>query len=418
VNRIIGQIGNRSARSRLKSDLTLRPDFTPNCLLISTGEQLPLAIQSRAARILPIPFDRKEINLEKLTASQAEAHLLPQAMRGYLEWLAPQMDELARTLPERFRELRAKAVMEGHPRLPEAVAHLQLGAELGLRYMVEAGVLSKTEAEEIEALSWETLLDLAREHGKLLEEERPALKFVHTLDAIFAQGKAHLVDRQTGDRPPMAEHFGWTYLETGDGQGEYRRGGDLLGWADKDGVYLIPEAAWRAVSEYLRSSGGFPVRERTLRDMLAREGLLIKDEKNGRTTRGVRMQGRPKRVLHLDLQIYISLLHKAVTPVTGAAKHTATRDSLLPPTGNTDEKAVTKTVTEGRVLPKLLPPVTAPEEKPVTSETLEAQGFEGISEEGVTGVTGCEKGETYKEKLFDAGEDEGEDTDELDDIPF
>ncbi|MEW6771236.1 MAG: DUF927 domain-containing protein [Bacillota bacterium] len=300
INRIIGQIGNRSARSRMKSDLSLRHDFTPNCLLMVTGEQLPLEIQSRAARILPIPFDKEKIDLQKLTASQAEAHLLAQGMRGYLEWLAPQMDGLAKTLPRRFEELRAKAAVDGHARLSEAVAHLQLGMELGLRFAVEAGVLSEAEAKEKEARCWETLLHLAREHGKLLEEERPVVKFLHTLDAIFTTGHGHLRHRVTGEK------------------GEFGSDGALLGWYDDSGLYFIPEAGWRAVQEYLRASGGFPIRERTLRDALLKEGILEPDEKSGKKTRVEWCENKSRRVLTLKRSLYDSLLQKGVRSVSGA----------------------------------------------------------------------------------------------------
>ncbi|MEW6770443.1 MAG: DUF927 domain-containing protein [Bacillota bacterium] len=300
VNRLIRQIGNRQARGRLYADLRQRPDFIPNCLLISTGEQLPLGVGSVAARILPVPFDREKIDLARLTAAQAEAHLLPQAMRGYLQWLAPQMDTLVKTLPERFRELRSKATVEGHARLPEAVAHLQVGMELGLRYAVEVGVLGEKEAQEWENLSWITLLTLAREHGKLLEEERPVVKFLHTLDAIFTTGHGHLRQRVTGEK------------------GEFGTDGDLLGWYDADGLYLIPEAGWRAVQEYLRASGGFPIRERTLRDALLKEEILEPDEKSGKKTRVEWCENKSRRVLTLKRSLYDSLLEKGVRSVSGA----------------------------------------------------------------------------------------------------
>ncbi|MBC7106526.1 MAG: hypothetical protein H5T97_11335, partial [Firmicutes bacterium] len=232
VNRLVRQIGNRAARTRLAGDLKARPETPPNALVIATGEQLPLGIASIAARILPVLCEREKIDVAKLSQAQAEAYLLPQAMRGYLEWLAPQMDELAEALPKRFEELRAKATIEGHARLPEAVAHLYLGAELGTSYAVQIGVLTEAEAREIRNRCWDALLALAREHARTLEEERPVAKFIQVLDAIFTQKKGHLVDRADGGRPGLAHLFGWQLAEE---DGDAHPGGEFLGWVDKDG---------------------------------------------------------------------------------------------------------------------------------------------------------------------------------------
>lgn len=383
VNRIVRQVGNRAARSRLQGDLTARPDTPPNALVISTGEQMPLGIASVAARILPVLCEREKIDIARLSEAQAKAHLLPFAMRGYLSWLAPQLDGLEKTLPRRFEELRSKATIDGHARLPEAVAHLYLGAEFGLRYAVETGALSESESEAIAQKAWDVLLALAREHAKTLEEERPVLKFLHTLDAIFTQGRGHLLDRQTGGAPVLAHRFGWTPVGLGDGEADYQKSGELLGWADKDGIYLIPEAVWRAVNEYLRPSGGFPVRERTLRDMLAREGVLIKDEKTNKSTTVIRAEGTSRRVLHLNLNLYMSL-QRSVTGVTQPENAVESSISALPPRCNTEQKSVTEKVTqaetgvEAETLHFPLPPVTLSGNKSVTPECPKNQASRGF----------------------------------------
>ncbi|MGB9792113.1 MAG: DUF927 domain-containing protein [Thermacetogeniaceae bacterium] len=397
VNRLVRQVGNRAARSRLQGDLTARPETPPNALVISTGEQLPLGIASVAARILPVLCEREKIDTTKLSEAQAKAQLLPQAMYGYLSWLAPQLDTLAKTLPQRFEELRSRATIEGHARLPEAVAHLYLGAEFGLRYAVELGVLSTNEAEEIAQKTWSVLIALAREHAKTLEEERPTLRFLHTLDAIFTQGKGHLLDRQTGGRPILAYRFGWTPVETGNGEADYQKNGELLGWADSDGLYLIPEAVWRAVNEYLRSSGGFPVRERTLRDMLAREGVLIRDEKTGKNTTVIRAEGTSRRVLHLNLNMYLSLLQRGVIGVTEAEKPDKSSTPALPLKCNSEQKSVTESVTgteaetETEALHLASPLVTLSGSKSVTPECQKNQA----SRDFVTPVTPSAKEGEY-----------------------
>ncbi|MGQ9622317.1 MAG: hypothetical protein ACUVTO_02540 [Candidatus Caldatribacteriaceae bacterium] len=128
---------------------------------------------------------------------------------------------------------------------------------------------------------------LGREHSKLLTEEKPTVKFLTVLDAMFTQGEAHLQDRITGGEPDSGERWGWR-------GGEAR--GALLGWVDEECVYLLLDASYRAVCEYLRFEG-FPIRERTLRENLMTEGWLISND--GRSSNVVRAEGRIQRVISI-----------------------------------------------------------------------------------------------------------------------
>jgi hypothetical protein len=295
ANRLIRQVGNRATRTRCDSSVRLRPENLPNALVIATGEQLPLEVQSVGARILPVLFEEGAVNLDRLTQAQAEAHLLPQAMRGYLQWLAPQMDGLAPRVISRFEELRGRAAVEGHPRLPEAVAHLYLGAEAGVAYGLHLGALDRKRADEILRDTWEALLHLAREHAKALEEERPTVRFMKALEAIFVSGHGYLRPRL----PDIPE-------------GSFGTDGDKLGWYDSDGMYLISTAAMRTVSRYMEPVGGLPIRERTLKEQLAREGFLV--TRPGRFTNAVKCEGKTMEVLHIRLDKFL----EAISPSESA----------------------------------------------------------------------------------------------------
>ena len=58
---------------------------------------------------LSTPSPQEDINQEKLTQAQAQKDLLSLAMKGYLEWLAPQIDELPSHFAEDFERLREEA---------------------------------------------------------------------------------------------------------------------------------------------------------------------------------------------------------------------------------------------------------------------------------------------------------------------
>jgi len=338
VNRLVRQVGNRAGRGRLRSDLTAKPNYIPNGLVVATGEQLPLGVSSVGARILPVLCEREKVDLSKLTEAQANVDKLSAAMRGFIEWLIPQIEDLRGKLHIRFRELRQKALINGHARLPEAVAHLQLGTELGLQYALSLGVITEEKAKEIEKKSWDVLLLLAQEHSRTLKEERPVVRFLQTLNAIFIQGKGHLQRRQS-DKVSDFElrDFGWRNFKNDQEEGIFGPTGELLGWIDDVGLYLIPGAAFRAVNEYLRSTGGLPVREHTLRDALAQEKILIRGP-DRRSASNLRMEGKAQRVLHLNKSLYSLYVRQPVALVAATENPLEARDLPQPSTGCSNEK--------------------------------------------------------------------------------
>jgi len=282
VNRVMRSVGNRAARGRLRSDLSTRTEFLPNALVVATGEQLPLSVSSVAARILPIRFERGGIDLIRLTEAQARAELLPQAMVAYLTWLSPKIDELLKTLPKTIAELRAKAAMDGHARLPESVAHLYAGLDLGMAFAAEVGAISAGVADEWRSVSWDVLMELAKEHAQTIAEERPALRFVSALSAILNQGIVYLADKDTGD-PPV---------------GALMQNSRLIGWRDEHMLYLIPEATYREITAFLQAAGGFPMTQRAISELLVKEGLIIPGA-GGRTARPTRIAGSVKKVWNM-----------------------------------------------------------------------------------------------------------------------
>ena len=299
VNRFIRQVGNRAGRGRLRSDLTSRPAYLPNCLPLATGEQLPLGISSVAARMLPVEVLRKEVDLELLSEAQKTAAVLPVAMRGYLEWLRPQMDDLTKALARRFTQLRDEAQVAGHARLPEIVANLHIGAEMGLRFAVEIGAIKQSEADVLLSENWSVLIALANKHAKVLQQERPVMQFLRTLEALFTQRLAHLADRTSGNPPTN----GVTKRSLDVPQFS---AGKKIGWIDDSGIYLQPAAAWAVVNEFNRYGDRIAVRERTMREMLAREGVSVTRE--GRLTFQARCENKVIETLHITHEKLEALL--------------------------------------------------------------------------------------------------------------
>ena len=287
ASRLIRSIGNRQGRGRLRIEqgtgkLVARTTYVPRGLIIATAEQRPNLPPSGLARLFPVPFERGGIREDKLAALQAKAGILPLAARAYLEWLRPKAeDNLGERVRQRFEELREKAHVEGHARLPEAVASLYLGLELFLVFALEAGAVEEDRAGELGMTGWEVIMDLAREHGQGIEREKPSQVFIEALREGLAAGECYLCDRETG-------------MSLGRAGNQAKK----IGWADGGGTYLLPGVAYEFAATSLRSRGGLALAERALHRMLDRDGLLAGVEERQLTKR-VRCEGKPERVLYL-----------------------------------------------------------------------------------------------------------------------
>jgi hypothetical protein len=116
---------------------------------------------------------------------------------------------------------------------------------------------------------------LGRAQGRLVEEERPTLRFLRVLLTLATQRRGALRDRDDTETGP-----------------------ELLGWQDDNSLYLIPEAVWSAVARFCREAGTpFPTSQDRLRRDLDKDGFL--EGGPGRHTKSVRAGGMVRRLLVL-----------------------------------------------------------------------------------------------------------------------
>jgi hypothetical protein len=303
--RLLRAQGNLAGRSRLRADLTERPGYAPRGLVLGTGEARPTG-RSILARTFMLELDRKVIDFDKLSVSQGTANLLPHALSGYIQWLAPQMSTMPAALTVAFAEARAKASTgSAHLRIPEALAHLWVGLDCGLSYASEIGACTRERAIELRQQGWKAFVDRAGTQSVLQDEERPVKVFLQVLSTLVVQKRVlllqreHAIEREARDCP-------------------------AIGWFDTDYIYLVPEAAFQAVSRFMREGGDvFPVSERTLRSDLVREEVAVGDK--DRNTTSARVGGTVQRVLKLRravveviLGVSFPIVLPVVTAVTGS----------------------------------------------------------------------------------------------------
>lgn len=261
--------GDRQGRTRLasgESDYTLSGGHPPRGLIVASGEVQALR-GSSLARAYARHICTSDLDNTKLQAAQSKRDLLGQAMVGYLEWLAPQLDELPAMLASRFEELRERArtdakVQGRHGRLNDAIAHMYIGLEMFFEYAVDSGAITKEEAEVHLAKGGEALNQGADEQTNTAQKSDPSQVFVQAILELEAQHKVC-----------FASMDGTVSLEQKIGSQRQ----ELIGWGpDQNGAYYIMmDAAIKAANELLRGLGeNIVLRKDLLLDGFEHSGLL------------------------------------------------------------------------------------------------------------------------------------------------
>lgn len=297
AGRLIYQAGNRSSRGRLAPDLTARPNHFPRGLIISTGEiLLPGQRQSATARYLGVELDPKKTPIDKarLTAAQREQAFYPQAMAAYLERLAPQLDDTQTEIKDLWAGYRTAFQSGAHMRIPEIQAWLAVGFEMFLRFQARMGVITEDQAYEMFKQAWKVFEVLGEKHSRVIEGQRPTLKFLAILRELFYQGRVYVESATVAGAPPQAkETLGWEGIEPA-------KNAELVGWAADGVLYLMPEMTIKVVHETIRRQGDFlSLGKNDLLAALAREGFI--EPARGENTQIKWIQGASKRVICLPL---------------------------------------------------------------------------------------------------------------------
>lgn len=271
--------GDRTGKNRMKADTSLRPGYPPRGMCIITGEDKPQG-QSSTARFLTVEVGKGDINLPRLTDSQAHAGELSQAMGAYVRWLAPQMGKLPGELKAKFMDYRNKAYGTGHGRLPEGVAWLYIGLEMGLSFAVDTETIGREDADHVLKKGWEIFMDMAESQGREIEDERPTIKFIRIFNEILTTGAARTM--KIGEDFARPENF--------------------IGWEDEQYFYLLPDTVYKTLVQFSNGQGShFPVTARTLWKQLNNEGFIQKSSEGPvtRFTKVKKINGKNERVIWL-----------------------------------------------------------------------------------------------------------------------
>lgn len=295
AERILRSVGNRASRARLHADLTVHADRPPRGLPFCTGEVLPRGA-SINARTIQVEIDREKLDLRAISALQENGHRLAHAMRGYLEWLAPRLDELRLTLPVARDEMRRQLQDErGHMRQPEALANLYVALDLFFQFAEQEDAIDEATGQQLREEALVVFEALAARMREKLEEVDPAEQFIEVLVTLLHQGEVQLVDKSL----------------------EAPRGGpEVIGWISGDRVLVLHGAAYRCVAQALRRGGDhWNPGVRPLFESLRKKGYIVATD-SGRSDTQWRVGSAGQRVRGWALAADLLPVTAAVTAGT------------------------------------------------------------------------------------------------------
>ena len=286
---IMRAYGDRTGKGRLRADSTPMESRPPQGNAIVTAEFAPDIGESGTARYFALELKEKDVDLQNLTAYQEEAArgTLQRCMFAYTEWIREtflsseeSVQEFHKYLHTRFLFYRDSFRSNGircHGRVPEAVAHLQMGMDFFLLFLKEKQVMDEESNAEIQQRFKEILYRIASRQAESIDEDKPTHIFIRKLYALLESNQAYVDDKNN----PGELGFG-----------------TCLGYQDAEFLYLYNEVAHKLVRKFCEDQGeSFSCSPRGLLKSLAEEGLIQPGAQQN--TRPLRVGSKQKRVIFL-----------------------------------------------------------------------------------------------------------------------
>ena len=258
--------GDQSERGRMQSDLTVRVAEPPRGLGIMSGEEVPDIGESGIARFYSVDVHPGDVPITpELTILQNKARhgALVKAMRGYIDYIQPQISSLPERLAGLFEYYRAEAIQRmpgAHGRSHESVAWLMVGAACMLGYWFHTNIITQEERDQLTSTLLTVMLSNADEQQRNLRNENPITLFINGLRELLNSNTAHFAHIASDGSIPIGGS------------------GDLIGYVEAShtpgrAVYLLPQVAYAAVQQLYRDK--FPINRTQLWKRLKDQGILI-----------------------------------------------------------------------------------------------------------------------------------------------
>ncbi|MEQ1638808.1 MAG: hypothetical protein ABL903_19285 [Methylococcales bacterium] len=279
AQRILRGVGNQSGRGRMDQRNMQKRTYFPRGLLVSTNEALPRGA-SLIGRTLVVELNRGDLDssmLDNLQEAAREGYprLL---MAAYIQWLAPQMPELKKTIPDKFRLLQNLAVQDrglmAHPRSAGVYANLMIGLEMFLCFCEDEKLLSGIHIAELQSDIEVYIKQIVKAQADYQETQDEPTRFIEILLSVLSSGHGHINDTFKNSAPLKNPYlFGHrnvgnintpefnddNYRDSFSTQNTpvYKAMGDTLGWINepKNEIYLDMQATFAAIQRFASQQG-------------------------------------------------------------------------------------------------------------------------------------------------------------------
>ncbi len=279
--------GDNRERGRLASDLSMQRAQPPRSLGIITGELVPDIGESGVGRFYVVDVEKEYVPAgQALTDLQIRARdgELRKAMRGYIEWLLPQAEQLGKRLGDMFYRYRtrAEAMLQGagaHSRTPEQVTHIMIGLSMMLDYLSSLGLEFPDGKDGQLEHYWDVVTGNSLRQAEQSREDQPVQMFLSAITELLASGAAMCMDIT-----PEAKN------------GQLR---NMIGYVDSKNYYLMGATAYgMAVKFYADQERVLPGNQKELFRQLRHQGIVQQVGGDGKTTRLKRTpDGKNQRLL-------------------------------------------------------------------------------------------------------------------------
>ena len=279
--------GDNRERGRLSADLSIQRSQPPRSLGIITGELVPDIGESGVGRFYMIDIDKDFVPAtSELTDLQLKARNgeLRAAMRGYIEWLAPQAETLGKKLGDMFYAYRAKAdqLLAGsgaHSRTPEQVTHIMIGLTMMMDYWVSLGLQSAEGRDAALEDYWQIVTGNSLAQAESSRDDTPVSMFINAVTELLASGTAAVMDI------------------TPEGKHTVPKG--MVGYADYRNYYFMGDTIYGAVVKfYADQERVLPGNRAELFRQLRVAKIVQQIGSDGKTTRVKRTpDGKSQRLL-------------------------------------------------------------------------------------------------------------------------
>ena len=286
---IMRAYGDRTGRGRLRPDSTLMESRPPQGNAIITAEYAPDIGESGTARYFALELKEDDVDLQTLSVYQKEAAqgTLQRCMYAYTQWLKERFlysEEAKQVFLQRlnsrflfYRDAFRKSGNRCHGRVPETVAHLQMGMDFFLMFLRDRNGMDEESCVEIQKRFRQILYRLALRQAESIEQDKPTHLFIRKLYALLESNQAYLADRNGLCDPGF---------------------GTCLGYQDEQYLYLHSELAYKVVRKFCEDQGeNFSCSHKSLLKAMAEEGLILPGTKQN--TRPLRVGDVQKRLLYL-----------------------------------------------------------------------------------------------------------------------